>query len=667
MNVVPIPSRKPRPGAALVAAALAAGIGAGPAALAQSLLVANHVALQDVVVSGTRSERDGDELPISMDVIGARAMKQGQVGDIRNLARGLPNVSVKRAPARLSVTGRGNPVGADGNAGFSIRGQGGNRVSMLVDGIRLPRSYIHGSNAFGRDAVALELVRRVELVRGPSSVLYGSDGLAGLVNFITLEPTDFLRQGNAGPKNIGGKVWVGFNGEDQGVGASATVAAQRGENAQSMLSAMTDGSKALGNMGSNDAADLGRTTPNPQVNRGEALLGKLVLRPGDGQRHALTLEHVRKDGEYQLLSSRAILPLSGTASLIAAAVVDETSAKTMDRSRFTWSADFRLETALADRLQTGLSWQDTPALRIDHYALQVQSQAGYFPSPSAVAGKSLSGFAFSPRSGLLFRPARAWALFGNYASGFRAPEAQQVNNVFEGFNAKLLPNPDLRPETSRNLELGLRARLPRLALDLAAFGARYRNLIVEKKNLGTAQPGVPSADNPTLFQTVNVDRARISSIEFKGVWRWGRVLQGELGSPFAYGRAWGADAGTGRPLGAIDPARRNLGLSYEAASWDLRLDLVHRAAKEPGELESLTAPKSDALQFTPPPATTLDLGGQWRIATDLRLGWSITNLGARKYWNWADVQGLASNVTPLVVDAYTQPGRRLRLSLVKDL
>ena len=537
MNVVPIPSRKPRPGAALVAAALAAGIGAGPAALAQSPLVANHVALQDVVVSGTRSERDGDELPISMDVIGAPAMEQGQVGDIRDLARGLPNVSVKRAPARFSVTGRGNPVGADGNAGFSIRGQGGNRVSMLVDGIRLPRSYINGSNAFGRDTVALELVRRVELVRGPSSVLYGSDGLAGLVNFITLEPTDFLRQGNAGPKDIGGRVWVGFNGEDQGVGAGATVAAQRGENAQWMLSAMTHGSKALGNMGSNDAADLGRTTPNPQVNRGEALLGKLVLRPGDGQRHVLTLEHVRKDWEYALLSSRAMLPLSGTASQIAAAVVDETSAKTTDRSRFTWSADFRLETALADRLQTGLSWQDmaaqdngrtlrndngvrirntsygerawqltlqaekvtrwsqrwsqttsygfdhaatdlssfadgsdptppgpylpkkyfpdtrdssaalfvqtelsderwsiTPALRIDRYALQVQSQAGYFPSPSAVAGKSLSGSAFSPRFGLLFRPARAWALFGNYASGFRAPEVQQVNNVFEGFN-----------------------------------------------------------------------------------------------------------------------------------------------------------------------------------------------------------------------------------------
>ena len=96
--------------------------------------------------------------------------------------------------------------------------------------------------------------------------------------------------------------------------------------------------------------------------------------------------------------------------------------------------------------------------------------------------------------------------------------------------------------------------MPRLALDLAAFGARYRNLIVEKKNLGTAQPGVASADNPTLFQTVNVDRARISGIEFKGVWRWGRVLQGELGLPFAYGRAWApTPAPVGRSAQSIRP------------------------------------------------------------------------------------------------------------------
>ena len=135
-----------------------------------------------MVVSGSRSEQLRDDLPMSMDVLGADELESRQISDIRDMARDLPNVSVTRAPARFTVTGAGNATGRDGNAGFNIRGLGGNRVLMLVDGIRLPRSYLNGNNAFGRDTLSLDLLRRIELVRGPSSVLYGSDGLAGLVN-----------------------------------------------------------------------------------------------------------------------------------------------------------------------------------------------------------------------------------------------------------------------------------------------------------------------------------------------------------------------------------------------------------------------------------------------------------------------------------------------------
>ncbi|MDP3084128.1 MAG: TonB-dependent receptor plug domain-containing protein, partial [Rubrivivax sp.] len=164
--------------------------------------------LQVVVVSASRYEQFASDLALSMDVIGSRQLEQGQMMDIRDAAKALPNVSVKRAPARFSVTGRGNAVGADGNAGFSIRGQGGNRVTMLVDGIRLPRSYINGSNAFGRDSVDLGLVKRIEIVRGPTSALYGSDGLAGLVNFISHEPADFLKDAGHGAPALGGKAWL---------------------------------------------------------------------------------------------------------------------------------------------------------------------------------------------------------------------------------------------------------------------------------------------------------------------------------------------------------------------------------------------------------------------------------------------------------------------------
>lgn len=86
--------------------------------------------LKEVVVSASRSEQATADLTVSMAVVGPETLEAQQINDIRDVAKTLPNISVKRAPARFTVTGRGNPTGADGNAGFSIRGLGGNRVLM---------------------------------------------------------------------------------------------------------------------------------------------------------------------------------------------------------------------------------------------------------------------------------------------------------------------------------------------------------------------------------------------------------------------------------------------------------------------------------------------------------------------------------------------------------
>ncbi|MBV5346296.1 MAG: TonB-dependent receptor, partial [Rhodoferax sp.] len=147
------------------------------------------------------------------------------------------------------------------------------------------------------------------------------------------------------------------------------------------------------------------------------------------------------------------------------------------------------DTAQAIYLQSELihdSWSVTPGIRLNQYALDVTSQAGYYPGLSATPGKSLSGTAVSPKLGVLYRASPQWSVYGNYASGFRAPEGQQVNSALEASTAKLLPNPDLKPEESQNFEIGARARLNRLTLDMAAFSGRYTNLIQEKKDLGTA-------------------------------------------------------------------------------------------------------------------------------------------------------------------------------------
>lgn len=722
--------------------------------------------LNQVVVSGARREQMRDDLPLSMDVVSATDLEARQIGDIKDMVKDLPNVSVRHAPARYSVTGVANPVGRDDNAGVSVRGMGGNRVLLLVDGVRVPRSYVNGSNAFGRDAMALNLVKRVEVVRGPTSVLYGSDGLAGLVNFLTYEPVDFLNRA-ADSSDLAGQASARWSGDDEGLGLAATLAGRASDSVQWLLSAGAEKSGPLTNLGTNDEANANRTRPNPQTHHKDSVLGKVVVRPDARQKHVFTLEHVRKSSDTELLSSRVVVLPRPTNTATRALVAGESDVENLRRDRLTWDGRYVVSWAGADQLQalvslqnadafddgktlrndggvrlrdarfvertlqanvqasksTNLSeqwthrltygvdlsqitvtswfggsdpaplaayipkkyfpdardsgaavyaqsefqserWSLTPGLRVERYAVDVISQDGYAP-PASMPGVSISGYHTSPKLGALWRLSAQRSVFANFANGFRAPSATQLNGSIDptpNFNARLLPNPDLKPETSRNWELGYRTRSDRLQLDLAVFTGDYSQLIVDKKFLG----GTNTVADPNVFQTVNVDSATIWGWEIKGVVDVGTMGHAQLSVPFAAGMARGRDNTTGRPLNTVDPASLSLGLQYETQGWSVRTDLRHVAAKDRSEIDPTGGVRAGSTQFTGvPSATTLDVSGQWRIDRNLRLTVSVVNLTNAKYWLWSDVQGLSTANAVTQADAYTQPGRHLNLALVK--
>jgi hemoglobin/transferrin/lactoferrin receptor protein len=722
-----------------------------------------HAALPEVVVSGSRQEQAADELPLSYDVINANTLSNQQSRNLREALENLPNTSVKRSPARFSVGGATASAGRDGNVGINIRGLGGNRVLLMVDGVRMPRSYAFRTTTFDREYLSLELLKRIEVVRGPASALYGSDGMAGLVNFITHEPADFLAVGKGEtPKTLGGRIAAGWSGDDNGHTLAGTVAGQASDTLQWMLTATTRGAHAMDNMGTNHEPNLNRTRPNPQDDRDNAVLGKIVLRPHATQRHVFTLEHVQKKSDVDLLSSRNPLPLRGTPAQIAGAIVDEYSSRSMERNRLTWDARFGLGTDWADHVRTVVAYQDaqsrqvgtsvrntlplrvrdnsygestwqagvqadkilrsggwahkitygldhvrsdisnlytglaplppevfplkrfpdtrettsalyvqdesvhgnwslTPGLRFDHFSLDVTSQAGFYP-PAKQPGQSLSGSALSPKIGVLYRSTEQWSVFGQYAAGFRAPDAGQVNGYYENAAEQviIIPNPDLRPEKSRGVELGVRGRLDRLSLDAAVFGSHYSNLIMDTVLIR----GTGTAADPRIFQTINTERARITGFELKGQYDWGRVAGGRLVTPFSYGKARGVNRATGKPINSVDPAQLALGVQYDTAAWGLRLDMRHHAAKTAKDIDSASSVKPPNTQFTVPSATTLDVSAQWRLRKDLRLNFAVHNLTNRKYWLWPDVYGLAASSA--TNDAYTQPGRSVHVSLVKD-
>lgn len=135
--------------------------------------------LQQVTVTGTRTERTLADSPASITVIDRERLRRELVQNIQDLVRYEPGVSVRRSVRY-------------GLQDFNIRGLDANRVLIQVDGIRQPERFSFGPFTIGRDTFELEALKTVEIIRGPASTLYGSDALGGVVTYTTLDPADLL-------------------------------------------------------------------------------------------------------------------------------------------------------------------------------------------------------------------------------------------------------------------------------------------------------------------------------------------------------------------------------------------------------------------------------------------------------------------------------------------
>lgn len=237
-----------------------------------------------IVVSATRTPVAISQVPATISQKSDEEIADELATDIRDLVRFEPGVSVQRQPARfnaaLSATGRA------GNDGFTIRGIGGNRVLVQVDGVRVPDGFSFGAQNVGRgDYVDLGLIKSVEILQGPSSALYGSDGLAGAVSLITADPVDFL----AGNSSFGGLLRSAWSSADNEFAETAIMAGRSGK--WSAMAAYTRRDfNELDNQGTNDITGSARTTPNPQDGRSDAALARQVFDPAGGHRLRLTGE-----------------------------------------------------------------------------------------------------------------------------------------------------------------------------------------------------------------------------------------------------------------------------------------------------------------------------------------------------------------------------------------
>ena len=252
--------------------------------------------LEEVTVTATRTAQPIDEVPATVSVITEAEIEDNLVTDIRDLVRFEPGVSVPSSPARFGAALGG--TGRDGNAGFNIRGLEGNRVLIQTDGVRVPDGYAFGPSLFGRgDFVDMDMLSTVEILRGPASALYGSDGVAGAVTFTTRDPVDFLDRG----RDLGVRARVAYSAADDQWSEGLIVAGRTGR-FSGLVSYTRRDAHEQETQGSRDLTGSTRDVANPQDIASNALMARGVFDVDDNSRLRLTWDHLDRDVSSDILS-----------------------------------------------------------------------------------------------------------------------------------------------------------------------------------------------------------------------------------------------------------------------------------------------------------------------------------------------------------------------------
>lgn len=130
----------------------------------------DDVQMEEMVVTGTGREQSLAEVPVSITVIDSKELKRSTAATTGDLLKDVPGVEILDTGVMA------------GQKRIMIRGESGSRVQLMVDGQKISEQKAMDGAALLMDMNNLE---RAEVLKGPSSVLYGSEGLGGVVNFVT--------------------------------------------------------------------------------------------------------------------------------------------------------------------------------------------------------------------------------------------------------------------------------------------------------------------------------------------------------------------------------------------------------------------------------------------------------------------------------------------------
>ncbi|MEM9054130.1 MAG: TonB-dependent hemoglobin/transferrin/lactoferrin family receptor, partial [Pseudomonadota bacterium] len=240
--------------------------------------------------------------------------------------------------------------------GVQIRGVGGNRTQILVDGTRTIERITDST----RDVVDGTNLKAVEVVRGPASVLWGSDGLGGVVNFVTKDPSDLLR----GDDRFAGQASISYADLDDTTLASVTAAFNIAPELDGLISyTRRDASEIELSNARTGSAAIQNCTRSPEATQcdefdpldieSDSVLGKLVWRVSDNNQLRLTGEYFSRQTD---VSQNSVLgPVFSFGGALTANLTSYERTQDINRWRISVDQSWSPELAWLDTLEWQLS------------------------------------------------------------------------------------------------------------------------------------------------------------------------------------------------------------------------------------------------------------------------------------------------------------------------
>jgi vitamin B12 transporter len=572
-----------------------------------------------VVVTATRVPTDPARVASSTTVITAEEIERRQLRSLPEILQTVPGIVVVQSGGTGQIT-----------SVFS-RGTESNHTLFLINGVEAADP---SSNAtFSIEHLLVGDIERVEIIRGPQSVLYGSDAIGAVVNIIT-------RRG-AGAPSLSGRIEGGSFGTLSG---SAGVSGAHGplDYALSANRFHTDGvssfSERVGG-GENDAYDnVGATAnlgyaPNELV----TLRGFAKLLSADVEFDEFGNEsgpHIdsrqafgRAEAEFNLLDGLWV----PTVALSATHVNRETK-EALFGGEFTGSKiklelqnDFYVSDQHTITLGGESEWdhgQSEEAFlgfdeELRNQAVYVQDQFAFWNRLFGTVGARLDHHS-EFGSEVTWRIAPAYLLRetgtklkASYATGFKAPS---LEDLFGGDGTGfIVGNPDLQPEKSRGWDVGFEQSL---FGDRVSFGATYfRNEIEDLIAVDFLTPPPVRPENVAEAETWGVE-------SFIAVTPVERVTV-RLDHTWLKTRDQVANA----DLIRRPEHKLNLDVAYRPTEEvTLSLDVLYVGKREDGDFVTFARIKED-------PYTVVSLAGSWQARSNLRLFGRVENLFDEEYEN----------------------------------